>query len=54
MDTVGRVVVRKQKRHPVLSFFAHLEPCLVGLEAYGGFHHRAPAINGLGKRAVSM
>ena len=33
------VVLRKAlKRHQVLTFFANLPPCLIGIEACGGAH----------------
>ena len=45
VDERGRVAVRRQmKRREVLAFFANLEPCLVGLEACGGFHYWAREI----------
>lgn len=39
IDERGRVVLRKRlARAKVLTFFANLPPCLVGLEACGGAH----------------
>jgi len=36
----GAAVLRKQlKRDQVASFFARLEPCLIGIEACGGAHY---------------
>lgn len=36
----GEVVIRKQlKRHQVLSYFARLKPCLIGIEACSGTHY---------------
>lgn len=38
-DRTCTVVLRKRlKRAEVASFFAGLEPCLIGLEASGGAH----------------
>jgi transposase len=40
IDTQGRVVVRRQlRRKEVLSFFAELPPCLVGMEACATAHY---------------
>lgn len=42
VDASGAVVVRKMlRRSQVLSFFAKLSPCLVGMEACGTSHHWA-------------
>ena len=41
-DIHGKAVVRKQlKRKDVITYFATLPPCLVGMEACGGAHHFA-------------
>ncbi len=41
----GKVVLKKKlSRESVLSFFANLPPCLVGMEACGGSHHWAREI----------
>ena len=38
----GTAVLRRQlRRGQVLAFFARLEPCLIGMEACPGAHHRA-------------
>lgn len=55
VDERGRVVVRRQlKRREVLAFFANLEPCLVGLEACGGFHYWARTIARSGHTVRAM
>ena len=45
VDKNGKDVFNKKlKRKNVLSFFANLPPCLVGLEACGGAHYWARKI----------
>ncbi len=45
----GKAVLRKQlKRAEVLSFFANLEPCRIGMEACGSAHHWARELAVLG------
>ena len=40
VDKHGKVELRKQlKRKDVVSFFANLEPCLIGMEACGECEH---------------
>lgn len=42
VDGRGKVRLRKQlRRREVLSFFANLPPCLIGMEACGGAHYWA-------------
>ena len=42
VDMYGKVGLRKQlKRKGVVSFFANLEPCLIGMEACGSAHYWA-------------
>jgi transposase len=49
VDQQGRVVVRKQlKRNHVLTYFANLTPCLIGMEACGGAHYWARQLAGFG------
>lgn len=49
VDAKGHIMMRRQlKRAQVLAFFANLEPCLVGMEACGGFHYWAREIGRLG------
>ena len=49
VDKHGKVVLRKQlKRKDVLSFFANLEPCLIGMEACGSAHYWARKLSELG------
>ena len=48
-DASGSVVIRqKLRRKEVLTFFASLPPCIVGLEACGGAHYWAREIERLG------
>jgi len=49
VDERGRARLRKQlKRKDVLSFFANLEPCLIGMEACGSAHYWARKLSELG------
>src|SRR6202165_5813498 len=49
VDKHGKVGLRKQlKRKDVLSFFANLEPCLIGMEACGSAHYWARKLSALG------
>ena len=49
VDERGKAVLRKQlKRKDVLSFFANLEPCLIGMEACGSAHYWASKLSELG------
>ena len=49
VDEHGRAVLRKQlKRKDVVSFFATLEPCLIGMEACGSAHYWARKLTELG------
>lgn len=51
----GAVVVRKAvRRTQVLSFFAKLPPCLVGIEACGTSHHWARELGKLGHEVRLM
>ena len=55
VDASGRVIVAKAlRRKDVLSFFAQLPRCLVGLEACGSAHHWAREVNKLGHDARMM
>ena len=55
VDAAGSVVVRRAlRRAQVLSFFAKLSPCLVGMEACGTFHHWARKLNSLGHTVKMM
>jgi transposase len=52
VDTNGKVVLRKQlKRSQVLTFFANLLPCRIGLEACAGAHYWARELIKLGHDA---
>jgi len=45
----GKAVLRKQlRRAEVLTFFANLQPCLVGMEACRSAHHWARKLTALG------
>ena len=49
VDERGKAVLRKQlKRKDLLSFFANLEPCLIGMEACGSAHYWARKLSELG------
>ena len=49
VDERGKAVLRKQlKRKDVVSFFANLEPCLIGMEACGSAHYWARKLTALG------
>jgi transposase len=49
VDERGKAVLRKQlKRKEVLSFFANLERCLIGMEACGSAHYWARKLSELG------
>jgi transposase len=49
VDERGKVLFRKQlKRKDVPSFFANLQPCLIGMEACGSAHYWARTLSGLG------
>jgi hypothetical protein len=49
VDCKGKVVLRKRlRRVEVSSFFAEIEPCLIGLEASGGAHYWFRVLSRLG------
>jgi transposase len=55
IDERGRVVLRRQlARAKVLTFFANLSPCRIGLEACAGAHYWARALRGLGHEVRLM
>src|SRR5499425_1181837 len=55
VDAEGEVVAaRKLRRKEVLSFFAKLPPCLVGMEACGSAHYWAREITKLGHTVKLM
>jgi transposase len=55
VDERGIAVLRKQlKRDQMATFFAQLEPCLVGVEACGGAHYWATKLGALGHRVKMM
>jgi transposase len=55
VDASGRVIVAKAlRRKDVLSFFAKLPQCLVGMEACGSAHHWARELIKLGHDARMM
>lgn len=42
IDAEGAVVLRRQlRRNQMLEFFQRLAPCIIGMEACAGAHHRA-------------
>jgi len=55
VDERGKVAVRKQlKRAEMSSYFANLEPCLIGMEACGSAHHWARKLEGYGHTVKLM
>jgi transposase len=55
VDERGRPVLRKQlKRNQVLSFFANVTPCLIGMEACCSAHYWARQLHKLGHSVKLM
>ena len=55
VDQRGKVVVRKRlRRQQVLTFFAQLPACLVGMEACGGAHYWARTLQAQGHTVKLM
>ena len=54
LDSAGGVTRKKLSRSGVLSFFAALEPCLVGMESCATAHHWAREIETLGHKVRLM
>ena len=55
VDVQGQVVVRRKlRRGEVVTFFASLEPCLVGMEACATAHHWARELRALGHQVKLM
>lgn len=55
IDDAGAVIVRRQlKRKQVVSFFARLSPCLIGMEACATAHHWARELAALGHEVKLM
>jgi len=55
IDERGRVVLRKRlARAKVLTFFANLPRCLIGMEACGGAHFWARELTRLGHEVRPM
>ena len=55
MDDRGKVAFRKAlKRAQVLTFFANLAPCLIGMKACGSAHHWARQLTALGHTVKLM
>ncbi|MEV4607109.1 transposase [Neorhizobium sp. LMR1-1-1.1] len=51
-DATGRPVLQKKlRREEVLSFFAKVPPCVVGMEACASSHHWARELRALGHDA---
>jgi transposase len=55
VDKRGKVVLRKPlKRHQMLSFFTHLDPCLIGIESCSSAHYWARQLQTLGHTVKLM
>jgi transposase len=55
VDVHGKALLRKQlKRSQMASFFANLEPCLIGMEACGSAHYWARKLQALGHTVKLM
>ena len=55
VDERGKVVLKKAlKRAQMLSFFANLSPCLIGMEACGSAHYWARKLQELGYNVKLM
>ena len=55
VDAAGQVVTRKRlRRTEVLSFFASMPPCLIGMEACATAHHWARELTRLGHTVKLM
>jgi transposase len=55
VDEHGKVAVRKQlKRAEMATYFANLEPCLIGMEACGSAHHWARKLESYGHTVKLM
>lgn len=55
VDKRGVMVLHKQlKRDQVAPFFAHLQPCLIGIEACGGAHYWARKLASFGHTVKMM
>jgi transposase len=55
VDEHGQVVLRKQlRRREVLTFFAALSPCLIGIEACSASHYWARELTALGHQVRMM
>src|SRR5215472_4835940 len=52
--SMPRVVARKLRRKEVLTFFAKLPPCLVGIEACGSAHYWGREIGNFGHTVMLM
>ena len=49
VDQHGKVVQRKKlKRKEMATYFANLEPCLIGMEACGSSHYWARKLQSMG------
>jgi transposase len=55
VDARGKALLRKQlKRSEMLTFFANLPPCLIGMEACSSAHHWARKLTALGHEVRLM
>ena len=55
IDARGQITLQKRlRRAQLISFFANLPPCLVGIEACGSAHHWARELSRLGHEVKLM
>ena len=55
VDDEGQVVIRRQlRRRQILTFFAKLPPCLIGMEACATSHYWARELRKLGHEVRLM
>lgn len=55
VDKAGKECLRKQvKRDQMVSFFANLSPCLIGMEACGSAHFWARKLEAMGHTVKLM
>jgi len=55
VDIHGKAVLRKPlRRGEMAKFFSYLEPCLIGMEAYGSAYHWARKLEGFGHSVKLM
>ncbi|CAM2159580.1 IS110 family transposase [Paraburkholderia tropica] len=55
VDQHGKTALKKQiRRDQMVTFFANLSPCMIGMEACGGSHHWARKLQALGHTVKLM